>query len=94
MESDLLHSFSFYNEIVAPYLNTLDEIDKIYYTLRSIAKADQTAEMVEYAIRNYSANSRRPILGVLSKKTTDKRIMPSSFSKRQKKFLACSKEIH
>ena len=68
MESDLLHSFSFYNEIVAPYLNTLDETDKIYYTLRSIAKADQTAEMVEYAIRNYSANSRRPILGVLSKK--------------------------
>lgn len=86
METDSLHKFSLYNEIAAPYLNTLDEADKIYYTLRSIAKADQTAEMVEDAIINYSANSRRPILGVLSKNQLTKELCRVAFQNDKRNF--------
>lgn len=93
MESDLLHSFSFYNEIVTPYLNTLDETDKIYYTLRSIAKSDQTAEMVEYAIRNNSANSRIPILGVISKKQLTKELCQVAFQNDKRNFLLVPKKF-
>lgn len=86
MESDSLHKFSLYNEITAPYLNTLDETDKIYCTLRSIAKADQTAEMVEDAIINHSANSRRPILDVLSKKQLTKELCQVAFQNDKRNF--------
>lgn len=93
MKTDSLHKFSLYNEITAPYLNTLDDTDKIYYMLRSIAKADQTAEMVEDAIINHSANSRRPVLDALSKKQLTKELCQVAFQNDKRNFLFIPKKF-
>lgn len=90
MEFDF-HEFSLYNEVVMPQLNRLDEADKIYHILKSIAKNNQTTEMVENAIKVCSANSQKPILGVLSKRKLTKKLCQIAFQNDKRNFLLIPK---
>ena len=93
-KNDVFHKFSLCDEIEKPYyLDLLDESEQIYNKLGSMSKNDQTLEMVQYAIANCSANSRKPILTVVSKKLLTKELCQMAFQRDKRNFLFISKKF-